>query len=114
MKKVQLNGNFNVTVVNSFKEDEPLQEVLQAARSLPEVKFFITGNTGKANPQTLVAGAPGNVSFTGFLPTERYYGLLNASHAVMCSRACVTTRFSAGPARRSPLKSRSSLQAGPC
>jgi glycosyltransferase involved in cell wall biosynthesis len=87
VENVDLNGNFNITYVNTFKSDEPLEEVIKAAASLPEVKFFITGNKAKADPQLLDA-APQNVSFTGFLPNERYYGLLSASQAVMC----LTTR----------------------
>jgi glycosyltransferase involved in cell wall biosynthesis len=83
LETVQLDGSFNVTVVNSFKSDEPLEEVLKAASALPQIRFYVTGNTRKADPQIL-AGAPENVSFTGFLPNERYYGLLSASQAVMC------------------------------
>ena len=87
LEKVQMNGSFNITVVNTFKSDEPLEEVLKAAAALPNVKFYITGNKRKADPQILDA-APDNVSFTGFLPNEQYYGLLSASDAVMC----LTTR----------------------
>jgi glycosyltransferase involved in cell wall biosynthesis len=80
-------GAFRIAVVNTFAADEPLSEVLEAARSLPDVEFRVTGSLRRA-PDGLVVSAPPNVTFTGFLPDDRYYGLLSSSHAVMC----LTTR----------------------
>jgi glycosyltransferase involved in cell wall biosynthesis len=74
---------FTVAVVNTFAEDEPLGEVLAAARDLEDVTFLVTGD-----PQRVVAALPENVRFTGFLPDPDYYGLLRSSDAVMC----LTTR----------------------
>jgi glycosyltransferase involved in cell wall biosynthesis len=82
-----LNGKFNVVVVNTFSQDEPLDQVLAAAKNLPEVEFHITGKKKMAAPETL-AQAPANVHFTDFLPDASYYGLLNAAQTVMC----LTTR----------------------
>ncbi len=82
-----LNGSFNVTVVNTFSDDEPLEQVLQAAQGMEGVRFYITGKVSRANPD-LVKGAPANVNFTDFLSTEQYYALMRGSHAVMC----LTTR----------------------
>lgn len=78
---------FTVAVVNTFAEDEPLGEVLAAARDLEDVTFLVTGDPARA-PQRIVAGLPQNVRFTGFLPDPTYYGLLRSSDAVMC----LTTR----------------------
>jgi hypothetical protein len=78
---------FTVTVVNTYAPDEPLSEVLQAARLEPSVQFFVTGRTpGHAQPA--LARAPENVRFTDYLPNDEYYRLLASSHAVMC----LTTR----------------------
>ena len=77
-----VNGHFNVTVVNSFSLDEPLENVLQAAAALPGVRFYITGKV-RRNSEQLLKLAPENVQFTNFLPEKQYYGLLKASHAVM-------------------------------
>lgn len=77
-----LNGHFNVTMVNSFAADEPLEEVLKAAGSLPGVHFYVTGKV-TSQREELVRRAPPNVTFTGFLPEQQYFGLLKASHAVM-------------------------------
>lgn len=104
-----LHGQFNVVVVNSFAEDEPLQEVLGAAESLdraaaheqhvmqakrpPVVHFYITGKTSRA-PLDIAARIaqpahlPQNVHFTDFLPDSDYYSLMNSADAIMC----LTTR----------------------
>jgi glycosyltransferase involved in cell wall biosynthesis len=82
-----LQDEFSIAVVNTYAPDEPLPEVLEAARELPEAHFYITGKTEKAAPG-LLEQAPGNVHFTGFLPDEVYYALLASSQAVMC----LTTR----------------------
>lgn len=82
-----LNGDFNVTVVNTFSTDEPLEQVLEAARGLDGVHFYITGRVSRGDPR-LLERAPRNVTFTDFLSTEQYYALLREGHAVMC----LTTR----------------------
>jgi glycosyltransferase involved in cell wall biosynthesis len=82
-----VSGHFNIVVVNTFSEDEPLGEVLEAAKNLPEVNFYVTGRKKMAAPEVL-AHAPINVHFTDFLPDMSYYGLLNAAQAVIC----LTTR----------------------
>jgi glycosyltransferase involved in cell wall biosynthesis len=84
---LSLDGTFNVLVVNSFGDDEPLCEVLEAARSLEEVQFYVSGKKKNANPE-LLAKAPPNVHFTDFLPNEQYYALMSACQAVVC----LTTR----------------------
>jgi glycosyltransferase involved in cell wall biosynthesis len=82
-----LDGEFNIAVVNTFAQDEPLDQVLEAAAGLPKVQFYVTGRK-EAAPPGLLAGAPSNVHFTGFLPDASYYALLSGAHAVMC----LTTR----------------------
>lgn len=79
--------HFNIAVVNTFAADEPLEEVLAAARDLDGVKFFITGD-GRRAPERVPANSPPNVEFTQFLSESDYYGLLRSSDAVMC----LTTR----------------------
>ena len=78
---------FNVTVVNTFADDEPLAAVMSAAGQLDDVRFHVTGNTKRAE-RGLIASAPPNVTFTGFLTDEDYFALLRGSDAVMC----LTTR----------------------
>jgi glycosyltransferase involved in cell wall biosynthesis len=81
-KPFPVDGKFNMVVINSFSPDEPLQEVLEAAATLPEVKFYVTGNPLRAK-KSLFENKPDNVKFTGFLPDQEYLGLLRAAQAVM-------------------------------
>ena len=82
-----VDGEFNLAVVNTFASDEPLDAVLAAADELESVRFYITGDTSRV-PESVTSHAPSNVRFTGFLPEDRYYGLLRSCDAVMC----LTTR----------------------
>lgn len=73
----------NVAFVGTFASDEPLDAVLEAAALVPDVHFYITGDTRHAQPE-MVAGAPSNVTFTGFLELNgEYVGLLRAVDAVL-------------------------------
>ncbi len=82
-----LQGAFRIAVVNTFAEDEPLEEILSAARELPEIDFYITGDKQQARAG-LLEHLPVNAHLTGFLPEPRYYGLLGSVDGVMC----LTTR----------------------
>ncbi|NJN19715.1 MAG: hypothetical protein HC822_27495 [Oscillochloris sp.] len=44
------DGPFSVTLVSIFGADEPVELVVAAARLLPEVRFFITGDLKRARP----------------------------------------------------------------
>lgn len=69
----------SVAFLSTFAPDEPLETVLAAARALPDVNFYITGDTAKA-PANVVEDAPSNVALTGFLdPAGEYLGLLRAA-----------------------------------
>ena len=78
-----VGGKFNVALINTFSADEPLDAVLEAARALPDVQFYVTGRI-HSTASALVATAPANVCFTGFLAEAAYYALLNSVEAVMC------------------------------
>lgn len=74
----RLRDGVNLAFLCVFAPDEPVREVLEAARRNPGVHVHVTGDTGKA-PAGLVAAAPPNVTFTGFLdPNGEYVGLLRA------------------------------------
>ncbi len=77
-----LAGRFNVAVISTFGEDEPLEDVLEAAAGLPEVNFHITGDSRRAAPH-LLAKKPDNCRFTGYLPDDQYVGLLREVDVVM-------------------------------
>jgi len=62
----------HVLYVCSFDRDEPLEMVLDAARTLdPEVTFHVSGNHRHAD-RALLDTAPPNVRFLGFLSDEEY------------------------------------------
>ena len=65
-----------VLVPCSFRDDEPVMVLLDAARRLPDVTFILTGNRAKAEAAGYCASAPGNVEFVGFLPVTEYDALL--------------------------------------
>ena len=72
-----------VIVVASFAADEPICEIVEAARLLgPDYHFSITGRESKC-PQSVRATAPSNVHFTGFLSDSNYWRLMNESHLVL-------------------------------
>jgi len=82
-KKMALEkSGFNIGVVNTFSDDEPIDQILITAKSLPYINFYITGNTAHAKKHFL-KNKPENVFFTGFLPENKYIGLLRAVDAVM-------------------------------
>jgi glycosyltransferase involved in cell wall biosynthesis len=71
-----------VLVVSVFAPDEPVWEVIEAARLVPEADFVITGSEDK-RPPGLAEQAPDNVTFPGFLPLPRYHEALAEAHVVM-------------------------------
>jgi glycosyltransferase involved in cell wall biosynthesis len=78
-----LDGQFTVAMVCSFVDrDEPIGVVLEAARRLPKVSFYITGDYNCV-PQQLLAQKPDNCCFTGYLPYDQYVGLLRGVDAIM-------------------------------
>lgn len=82
-KPYPLREGFNVAFLCTFADDEPVAEVIEAARQLPEVNFYITGDERKR----VAAGhtdPPDNVVFTGFLDSNgEYLGLLRNADAAM-------------------------------
>jgi hypothetical protein len=81
-KPYPLEHLFNIAMVSSFAPDEPLDEVIQVARSLPSVGFYVTGDPVQGFKR-LPADLPPNLHLTGFLPDDEYYGLLRSVQAVM-------------------------------
>jgi glycosyltransferase involved in cell wall biosynthesis len=69
-----------VVMVCSYHPDEPTEEVLAAARLMPDVPFMLTGNA----PDEFRAGAPDNVTFTGFLSVPDYWKLVQGAATILC------------------------------
>jgi hypothetical protein len=72
----------------SFAADEPIAELLAAARETPEVSILITGNLKNCREPHLVANAPANVRFLGYLSRSDFEALI-----VNCDAVIAFTRF---------------------
>lgn len=81
-RAVNLGNRFNVTVICSFDSDEPVGEIMEAAKGAPDVTFHITGNLKRA-PRSVREAGGGNIVLTGFLPDGDYFDLLHACDAIM-------------------------------
>ncbi len=77
-----LPAGFNVAVITTYKHDEPVAVIFEAARQLPDVCFHFTGSTRNL-PQTLRDQCPPNCHLCGFLPYDVYIGLLSGADVVM-------------------------------
>jgi glycosyltransferase involved in cell wall biosynthesis len=80
--KFPRRGTFLVAAVCSFNADEPIAEILAAARLTPDVEFVMTGNP-RHFPAALKPQIPPNLRLTGFLPTAAYGGLLTEADVVL-------------------------------
>ena len=80
---MKLKDGFNVAVINTFSYDEPIEEILLAAQRLPDVNFYITGNTIYAK-KDILKNTLSNVTFTGYMEEPRpYFSLLRAADGIM-------------------------------
>jgi glycosyltransferase involved in cell wall biosynthesis len=70
-----------VLCVGRLAPDEPSGEVIEAARAVPDCQFLVTGDRARA-PE-LVASAPANVTFVGFLGPDEYRAALLGGDVVM-------------------------------
>ncbi len=79
----QFRQGFNAVFVSTYGSDEPIYEVIDAARYLPTVNFYITGPLSSA-PKQLSSNIPDNVVLTDFLPLVDYAALLKGCDVVIC------------------------------
>ncbi len=75
-------GETRVAVISTFSDNEPIEEVFAAARLLPQVTFYLTGDPKRA-PSSLLAQKPENVTLTGFLRGGNYTALLKNVHGLV-------------------------------
>jgi glycosyltransferase involved in cell wall biosynthesis len=77
-----LSETFNVAVICGFFADEPIEVLFEAARLLKDVNFYLSGDAKRLDPR-LQSIKPENIHLTGYLPYERYVGLLRGADAIM-------------------------------
>ena len=78
----KLGGEVNVTLVNTFAKDEPLDNFISATGNLERANFYVTGKL-TANSSGYLSNKRPNLIFTDFLPDDEYYGLLLASDLIV-------------------------------
>jgi hypothetical protein len=78
-----LKGNFNVLFICSWADDEPYDEVIQAARLLSKsVYVYITGNS-RGKESKYVGNMPENVVLTDYLKEEDFIEMLYSCDVIM-------------------------------
>lgn len=84
-EEASLSGNVNIVFVSTFSYDEPIEEVIEAARLLPnDYHIHITGNYKKySNLKHIQEIRPNNVNLTGFLSEADYLNLLSSADIIM-------------------------------
>ena len=68
----------------SYANDEPVEQLMEAARLTPNIDYVLTG----APPAKVAEVAPNNVRFTGYLDHDSYWQAVQASWGVVA----LTTR----------------------
>ncbi len=68
---------------SSFSDDEPIDEVLSAARLYPDALFYLTGDPRRAVGRHDLSCVPENVRVTGFVPEEEFNRLLCGASVVL-------------------------------
>ncbi len=71
-----------VLFAGTFAADEPVAEVLAAARAVPDVEVRITGDLAR-RPAELEGIEPANVRWLGYLPRDAYLAALRDADAVL-------------------------------
>ena len=75
-RRCELKGKYNLLMISSFGNDEPIYEVIYALKYCPDNVFlYITGNFRKRDIM-LPEISPSNVIFTDFIPDQDYVDLL--------------------------------------
>lgn len=70
-------------VIATYAKDEPIAEILEAARAVQgQIEFHFTGNFRKL-PESVLASVPSNVKFLGFLAEPDYWEHMRNAHAVL-------------------------------
>lgn len=90
-----LTGHPRVLFVGTFGGDEPVDEVIRAARLRPDMEIRMTGRLSRC-PKTLIRTAPRNVRFLGFLSQEAYVRELEAADVVVTLSTEPTSVMRAG------------------
>lgn len=81
-----------VLVPFTYRSDEPVDEVLEAARMCPDITWVLTSRA----PESVTRRAPSNVLFTGFVSDGEFQALQLHARAVLALTTQPSTMQSAG------------------
>lgn len=68
----------------AYANDEPVLEIIEAARTMPDTHWVFTGRA----PASILSTAPSNIQFTGYVSLEEYSWLVESSTVMVA----LTTR----------------------
>jgi len=86
LDKLKLIPKTYVLFPCSFSSDEPLNEVIEAARLLPEIKFVLTWYFERLS-RTIRDNLPSNILLTGYLPADDFnYLFANSGVALVLTK----------------------------
>lgn len=68
-----------VLVPLAYGYDEPIDELLEAARSTPDLRWVFTGRAGRK----VKAAAPANISFPGFVSNEDFFRAMSQAAVIV-------------------------------
>lgn len=81
MKQKILQGTFNVVFICTYANDEPYEEVIEAATLLPSSTYIYI--TGKIPSSLATECLPSNIILTDFLSEQDFIDLLFSADAIM-------------------------------
>jgi glycosyltransferase involved in cell wall biosynthesis len=73
-----------VLFMSGFNADEPIKELLAAARLAPELQFLVAGETRRAAGRHDLSTIPPNLSLTGFLDADTLNRVLTRASLILC------------------------------
>jgi len=76
------DNDTNIVCISSFAIDEPINEVIEMAKNIPDIKFFITGDYYRLKSEILKE-ATTNIVFTGYLTRVDYINLLKSAFGII-------------------------------
>lgn len=82
-KKGNSTASPSIVCPCSFNRDEPIEEILNAARMIPEITILITGNYNRAQGIHDLSNIPDNIKLTGFLSTVEFDRLIARADAIL-------------------------------
>lgn len=70
----------DIAVIATFRPDEPITAILEAAAAMPDVRFAFSGDATRLRKTGI--HLPANVRLTGYLPDRAYWELLSGARVV--------------------------------